>query len=353
MGFNPEMLIIAREARGLSQTELAERAGVRQGTISKAEGGILIPSPDLLNDLSMVLEFSTELFDQPDRIYGFNSTVFFHRKRHSLPDRVLRKLHAHMNLTRMRISRLLRAYPLSSQFRFSRTPPGEYEGGVVALARITRAAWMLPPGPIRNVTEVIETSGGIVVPFDFGTRQADAISEWIEGYPPIFLINTNLDVPGDRMRLTLAHEIGHIIMHEGPGANIEEEANLFGAEFLMPRREIRGALYTLNMQKLADHKRHWKVSMAALIQRAFELKTITDAQRRYLFINLTRRSGTRLHEPFEGDIPREQPRLFGRIVRQHLTELGFSILELSKMLFFGNEDEFRIEILGERSLKLV
>ena len=347
------MLIIAREARSLSQTQLAERAGVRQGTISKTEGGILIPSPELLTDLSKALDFPTDLFEQSDRVYGFNSTVFFHRKRHSLPDRVLRKLHAQMNLTRMRISRLLRAYPISAQFRFCRASPDEYEGGVSALARIIRAAWMLPPGPVRSVTEAIENAGGIVVPFDFGTRQADAISEWIEGYPPIFLINTNAEVPGDRLRLTLAHEIGHIIMHEGPGSNIEEEANLFGAEFLMPRREIRGALYALNMAKLADHKRHWKVSMAALIQRAYELKTITDAQRRYLYINLTRRSGTRLHEPFEGDIPREQPQLFGRIVRQHLTDLGFSIRELSRMLFFAKEDEFRTEILGERSLKLV
>ena len=279
MAFNPEMMIIAREARGLSQTELAERAGVRQGTISKAEGGALIPSPSLLNAVSRTLEFSADLFEQADTVYGFNSTVFFHRKRQSMPDRILRKLHAHMNLTRMRIARLLRAHPLTSQFRFRRTPPGEYEGGVAALARITRAAWMLPSGPVRSVTEAIENAGGLVVPFDFGTRQADAISEWIEGYPPIFLINTNSEVPGDRLRLTLAHEIGHIIMHEGPSPNIEDEANSFGAEFLMPRREIRGALYALNMAKLADHKRHWKVSMAALIQRAFELKGVRRANR--------------------------------------------------------------------------
>jgi Zn-dependent peptidase ImmA (M78 family) len=142
-------------------------------------------------------------------------------------------------------------------------------------------------------------------------------------------------------------------MHEGPSPNIEDEANSFGAEFLMPRREIRGALYALNMAKLADHKRHWKVSMAALIQRAFELKTITDSQRRYLFINLTRRSGTRLHEPFEADVPREKPQLFGKIIRQHLTELGFSVRELAKMLFFENESEFRADILGEQNLRLV
>jgi len=39
--FNSEMLILAREARGLSQEELAEQMGVKQGTLSKIENGLL------------------------------------------------------------------------------------------------------------------------------------------------------------------------------------------------------------------------------------------------------------------------------------------------------------------------
>jgi|tagenome__1003787_1003787.scaffolds.fasta_scaffold19772649_1 Zn-dependent peptidase ImmA (M78 family) len=67
----------------------------------------------------------------------------------------------------------------------------------------------------------------------------------------------------NRLRLTLAHEIAHIIMHNGPSLEMEDEANGFAAEFLMPRREIKGSLFGLNMAKLAELKRHWCVSMAA------------------------------------------------------------------------------------------
>src|SRR5450432_2278642 len=120
-------------------------------------------------------------------VYGFNSTVFFHRKRQSLADRVLRKLHAQMNLTRMRVSRLLRSVKVESQFGFRPIEAAEYVGGVSAAARMMRSAWQLPSGPIRSVTQAIEDAGGIVVLLDFGTRQADTVSEWISGFPPIFL----------------------------------------------------------------------------------------------------------------------------------------------------------------------
>ena len=39
--FNPQMLVVAREAAGLTQSELAEAIGVTQSKISKLEDGLL------------------------------------------------------------------------------------------------------------------------------------------------------------------------------------------------------------------------------------------------------------------------------------------------------------------------
>jgi Zn-dependent peptidase ImmA (M78 family)/transcriptional regulator with XRE-family HTH domain len=353
MPFNPEMLILARESQGFTQTDLSTLISVKQGTISKIENGMLPPSPELMREISEKLHYHEEFFYQLDRVYGFNSTVFFHRKRQSLADKVLRKLHAQMNLTRIRVSRLLRSMKVASPFSFRPIEPTEYAGGVSAAARMMRAAWQLPSGPIRSVTQAIEDAGGIVVPLDFGTRQADAVSEWISGFPPIFLVNSNSDIPGDRLRLTLAHEMAHVVMHRFPTAEMEIEANEFAAEFLMPRREIKASLYGLTMAKLADLKRFWRVSMAALIMRAYELKTITDSQRRYLFINVSKRSGGRLHEPLESEIPPEQPQLFQRLIRTHVEELGYSVPELLRLLFISDEQQFRNQYLGEKRLRLV
>src|SRR5207253_274668 len=160
----------------------------------------------------------------------------------------------------------------------------DYKSGPEEIAQLVRSAWMIPMGPVQNMTEAIENAGGIVVRMDFQTRQADALSEWIPGFPPLFLVNSDPGIPGDRLRLTLAHEVAHAVMHRYPNPEMEDQANSFAAEFLMPRRQIRASLYNLTLAKLVQLKRIWKVSMAALIHRAFELKTITEAQRKYLYI---------------------------------------------------------------------
>lgn len=353
--FNPEMLILARESWGLSQTELAELVAVNQGTISRIEGGLLAPSDDMLQSFVGKLEFPEHFFYQTDKVYGFNSTVFFHRKRQSLADRILRKLHAQMNLCRMRVEVLTRSVQPETGFKFLRMDPADYEGGVAAVARLVRSTWMLPPGPIRDLTQAIEDAGGVVIEFDFTTKQADAISEWVEDKKesrPLFLINSNSSIPWDRRRLTLAHELGHIILHRFPHPKMEDEANEFAAEFLMPRREIKPSLYNLTMAKLADLKRIWKVSMQALIERAYELKTITEYQRKLFYMNLNRR-GSRLHEPLENEYSPERPNLFMALLRAHLQSLGYSIRELGLLLFMTNEQRFRTEVLGEKGLTLV
>jgi Zn-dependent peptidase ImmA (M78 family) len=188
---------------------------------------------------------------------------------------------------------------------------------------------------------------------DFGTKLADAISEWIPGYPPIFLVNSDADIPGDRLRLTLAHEIAHVIMHRLPNPEMEAEANDFAAEFLMPRKEIKASLYGLTIAKLVQLKRIWKVSMAALIHRAYELGTINESQRKYFYINLAKK-GYRLHEPGSEDIPVERPTLLARLAKAHLEQLGYTIEDLKTLLFFRGDADFRPVYLGAgNSLRLV
>jgi len=350
--FNPDMLILARESRGWYQGELAEAASLQQGTVSKVESGALVPSPETVDRFAEKLRYPRSLFYQPDRIYGFNSTVFFHRKRQSLPDKTLRKLHAHMNLTRMRVTRLLRSTEILSACRFQRIDLAEYRNSVETVARLVKSTWLIPSGPVRNVTRAIEDAGGIVVAMDFETRQIDAISEWVPPFPPIFVINSNSDITGDRLRLTLAHEIGHSVMHQFPSATMEDEANRFAAEFLMPAREIKPSLYSLTFAKLIDLKAQWKVSMAALVQQAASLKTISPDQKKYMFMNLGKR-GWRLREPEYTDIPIERPELFASLIQVHLSELEYTPGQLANTVMLMNEQEFRDSYMQQGKLRLV
>ena len=48
MSMNPRMLVLAREAQGLTQEELARKVGMAQSVINKAEkGGRLLPDASL------------------------------------------------------------------------------------------------------------------------------------------------------------------------------------------------------------------------------------------------------------------------------------------------------------------
>jgi len=339
MNFNPQMLILARESRGLSQSALAEAMSVYQGTISKIEAGILPPSEVMYFKFSDVLDYPPEFFFQQDRVYGFNSSVFFHRRRQSLPDKILRKLHAIINIRRMQLERLLRSAEVDTKNQFERIDLADYRFKVDSVAQIVRASWLIPPGPVRNVMGAIEDAGGFIIEWDFGTRKVDAISEWIPGYPPMFFVNSTSDITGDRLRLTLGHEIGHVIMHRFQSPTMEEEANKFAGEFLMPAREIKSMLYNLTIPKLAQLKAHWKVSMQALVERAYHLGTIRPSQRTYLYTQFSR-FGYRLREPVETDIPRERPTMLKELVDTHVKELGYSIYELSNLIAM-NETEVR------------
>ncbi|MEU6266222.1 ImmA/IrrE family metallo-endopeptidase [Saccharopolyspora shandongensis] len=104
---------------------------------------------------------------------------------------------------------------------------------------------------------------------DFGTQRVDGLSQWI-GDHPVLLINKAC--PTDRRRLTMAHELGHIVLHNGLATDDpEREANEFAAEFLMPSHVIKAELRSLTLGKLQDLKQVWGTSMQSLYERAYSL----------------------------------------------------------------------------------
>ena len=149
----------------------------------------------------------------------------------------------------------------------------------------------------------------------------------------------NEDIPCDRMRWTLAHEMGHVIMHHIPTESIEDEANQFAAEFLMPARDIKPHLTDLTLAKLATLKPYWKVSMNALLKRACDLGTITERQRSYLWTQMGMH-GYRTHEPVV--LPQEEPTIVKEILDLHMGQLGYGSADIASLMLM-DEQEMRSE----------
>ena len=116
-------------------------------------------------------------------------------------------------------------------------------------------------------------------------------------------------------------------MHKIPSETMEEEANRFAAEFLMPRWEIEPELKNLTIKRLPQLKLRWKVSMQALIYRAAELSCITNNQKQYMFQQFSS-WGYRKREPEQYDPPVEQPSLIKEMIDIHINDLEYSRPEL-------------------------
>lgn len=179
--FNPEMLILARESRGLMQNECAAQCQISQGEQSKIEAGIKEPSEELVERFSDQLRYATSFFYLDERIKGSSSNCAYYRKRKSASLQTIRHALAIANVRRIQISRLLisGSVELDSQSQFRRIDIGEHPGGPSVIAQTVRTMWGLPPGPIQDLTRSIEDAGGLVFRCNFGTNKIDAMSQWL------------------------------------------------------------------------------------------------------------------------------------------------------------------------------
>lgn len=329
---NSAMLVLARESRGYTQSELAKALGLAQSSLSRQESGLLETTPEELRAIADFLEYPIHFFYQRDRLY--DASCLFHRKRQSLSVRELKRIHAQVNILRIHATRLLGETEIESDNRFFRLDMIAL-GGPESAARRLRHLWGLPLGPVRSVVGEIERAGGIVFRCPFNTAKVDAISQWPldnPDVPPVFFVN--MDIPGDRMRWTLAHEIGHIVLHHLPTDDPESEANRFASEFLMPAREIVPELKPFTLQKAASLKPYWKVSIAALIRRARDVGVI--GQRKYEYLNTQMaKLGYKRCEPVP--IPSEEPQVLREIMETHRRAHYRSAHELSHLLAMKEE----------------
>jgi len=327
------MLTLAREYRSHTQKELAGIASISQAEISKFETGIKTPTETQAHMLASALRFPLDFFYVSDAVRDFGSGCVYNRRRKTASETKIKQLLAEVNIRRMQLKRLLSAVESCAQFSFEPLDLDEFQGNPANVAKAQRAIWKLPPGPVQNVVNVIENAGGIIVSSDFGTDKIDALSQWLPGMAPIFLVNKR--IPTDKLRWTLAHEIGHIIMHRFPTDRMETEADQFAAEFLLPERDVKTSLYNLTLPKLASLKPYWRVAMSALLRRASDLGTINTRTKSYLWMQMGQR-GYRTHEPI--DIPPEKPTILNELFAVHKETLGFGVRELAKMMMMWESE---------------
>lgn len=327
-GASGQMIALVREAKGWTQTDLATKSGMAQGSVSKIERGRLSLDHDGLTRIAAALEVPPALLCAGEAPLALEATCLHHRRRSSrMAVTTVKKIEGLTQLVGLSTQRLADELENEATLPLQRKPVGPDVTPQDIAAKL-RADWGVPPEPVKNLTELLERAGVTVVVRHLGSDAQDAVSGWPPGSGPVVLINAGL--PPDRFRFTLAHELGHLLMHAMPDEAQEEQANAFAAEFLTPAELIRPELEGLTLRqfgRLAELKAKWKVSIAALIQRAVQLDCISPAQFKSFRIRLNQYGWSR-REP--GDLVPETPTRLRAAIDRHL-QAGRTEQELAEI----------------------
>lgn len=302
----------ARELRGLTQAQLAESVGLDHSAIAHIEAGRIQPKPEVLDALADTLGFPVPFFEDPDAADFPVGSLLFRARRD-----ILRREEAQARAWGAVLYRPIRRMVGELEAPPVTLPRLSGANPVLAAAHARAALGLSPDAPIQNLVYAVERSGVLVLALPVALARRDAYSVWVgdeELRPLIVLMG---DAPGDRLRFGVAHELGHLVMHQGRPARvteIERQAGEFAAELLMPESGIRADLVPpVTLSSLSRLKPKWGVAIQSLIRRAHDLDVISDRQYRYLFEQVARR-GWRTHEPDNLAIPVERPRAVRKIV---------------------------------------
>jgi Zn-dependent peptidase ImmA (M78 family) len=161
-------------------------------------------------------------------------------------------------------------------------------------------------GPIQNLTAAVERAGVCLIPI-VGLTGVDGISAWVNDIP---VIGVAPNVPGDRFRFSLSHELAHLLFHVKRTELTESEANRFAGALLFPQSEFDEAMRERpTLKDFIGLKSSWGMAVSALVYRAHELDHIDDTRYRALQIQMSK-----WHKAEPGRFEPVHGTLFGRLV---------------------------------------
>lgn len=325
----------ARKAAGLSMRGLAERAGVSAMSISKYENEQTTPSSRVLIALADVLNVRVEYFFRPTSV-KLESVEY--RKHSKLQPKKLEQIEANI------IEQLERFFELSDYlpvrpvetFNLPRGLPAQIDSydDIEVVADSVRKAWELGTNPLPELTDMLEERGVMIFQSDIlHDKKFDGLAAVVDGFPVVVV---GRDWPGDRQRFTLAHELGHLVLHKRLSDHLDEEkaCNRFAGAFLAPASEVRKELGEtrtwLEPRELCVLKKAWGLSMQGWMYRAADLGILAKSNLGKMY-GYFRKRGWHKQEPCE-NYPREQPQLFLQLVYHALAENLISESKAAELL---------------------
>ncbi|MBU8814166.1 XRE family transcriptional regulator [Mycolicibacterium goodii] len=285
-----------RDIEGLNQADLADLVGLSVPMVSAIESGRRPFNGDL-----------TAIGYDPRRLTLPDMSEPIHRARASTAVAAKKRAKELLRLAGEVFGELLDVTPNAPRVLLQRVPSTSDLNEIDELSGEFRALLgQEDNGPIRNLTAAVERAGVCLVPIPH-LPGLDGLSSWVNGIP---VVGADPFVTGDRFRITVGHECGHLMFHSRRHDTTESEANRFAGTLLFPRDDFDAAMVDKpTLRHFIGLKGSWGMSAAAIIYRAHELDYIDDSRYRALQIQMSK---WRKREP--GEIEPVAGSLFGRLV---------------------------------------
>jgi Zn-dependent peptidase ImmA (M78 family) len=202
-------------------------------------------------------------------------------------------------------------------------------------ARELRDFWNLGTSAIASVTGLLEDQFVHVFVIATASEKFDGISAVAkdeEGQMIAAAVISREGVPGERQRLTLLHEVGHLVLEVAEDIDEEKAAYRFAGAFLAPaellRREVGAQRTTIQLKELLLLKRRFGMSAQALAFRLRDLGIINESSYRWLCIQFNH-NRMRRNEP--EPLPREEAQWLKRTVLRAFSEGLISAAEAERL----------------------
>lgn len=272
----------ARKLAGMSQDDLvsAMDAYVSKTSIAKYERAEMMPDSRVILALSQALGLLPGYF-----LREFNVSIQkpeFRKKKklsqkelESIEQRVMSSLEAYIELEELAGRADIFEQPLGNlRIRSA--------NDVELAAEQLLTVWHLGLNGIAPVFSVLEEQGIRLIEVE-ANEAFDGFSTFANGSIPVIVVNKAYSV--ERKRLTVLHELGHLLLQFSKDISADEKRkeNLcfrFGAALMMPRdcffKEIGRKRHELQLLELILLKERYGLSIQAIVRRAWELKVIYD-----------------------------------------------------------------------------
>ncbi len=318
--FNKHQLQSARKAKAWTMTRLADEVNLTRQAISQYEKGDANPSPEKLRDIASKLEQPLQYFTWNKKVEKQSPATF--RSLASSAGRareqaevwigifatVVSVMQENVNLPKVSIP----SFEIPDFTRLSYTD-------IDYMAIEARKFFGLGNGPISNLTLLLENHG-ILISFKKLNKNLSGLSQWYDGRPFILVDRIK---SASRTRFSIAHELGHILLHQQLSSDseildkkifkqIEDQANYFASSFMLPESALSNEVYGIDWESMVALKERWKMSIGAMAMRLNQVRIISDSQKIRIFRELSSRNA-RIHEPLDSSIRQDEPRLVRKV----------------------------------------